>query len=316
MKWSVVILLLLGIVAAGAAAVLMAATRVHREPAVAAEAVDTPIVVAARPLEAYAVVQSDDLKVRKGRISEAPKGHLSDPAFAIGKVLRMSLSEGQLITAAAFATDDSPQSVASKLLPAGKRAKTIALTDDESMRGLLYPGCAVDVLWCFNGTSCQGNPLAKVLLENVPVLAVNRQTVLSGEDAEPTTPSRVDARHSNLVTLLLDARQSEALQLALDQGSIALVMRNPTDTVSGRPPAPLGLSSLAGGYAAPAPAAADRTQGLLSALQAIGKSFNEKLSQVHPVVTAAAPASDNEWEMTIIRGEKIEKAKFLVSAEQ
>ncbi len=180
------------------------------------------------------------------------------------------------------------------------------------MDGLLYPGCLVDVLWCFNGKIARDNPMSKIVLENIPVLAIGKQTVLTPEEnlaSNLTHPASV--RKGNLVTLLLDAKQAEILQLARDQGSIALVMRNPTD-IDAAAPRLLSLSSLAREYL-PGAVGADGSQGFLAALRDFGQAVNEQLSKSRPAVAAEAPTAGHEWETIIIRGQKLEKARFIVS---
>ncbi len=116
MKWSVALLLVVGVLAAGASAVLLAAlgTRAPAGTAMEAASPDVQIIVASRSLEPYTVVTADCVATRKVSQTAAPEGYLGDPAHAIGKALRLSLAKGQLFTRGCFATDDSPQSVASR----------------------------------------------------------------------------------------------------------------------------------------------------------------------------------------------------------
>ncbi len=311
MRFSVVILLVLGVAAAGAAAMLLAASRAKAAPQTSAGA-DVQIVVAARPLDAFTVVRSDCVTTRTLPAADAPQGCLSDTAHVIGKALRVPMAEGELFTRDCFATDNSPQSVASKLLPPGKRAKAVALSDDAAMHGLLYPGCMVDVLWVFNSRVASNNPTSRTLLENVPVLAVGRETALSSENAleDALSPSS-RSRNRSLVTLLVDSQQAEALQLAMDQGSISLALRNPTDALTVAPP-PMSLSRLTG-ESFSLDAAAEAMKSLLAAVGQMGKGFGGTQGGVAP---APAPAPQlKEWETTIIRGgQKTETAKFVIPA--
>lgn len=309
MKWSIVLLLVVGVVAAAAAAVLLATLRSGgRGIGGSTAAGEVQIVVATRALEPYTVVQADAVTTRSVPLAQAPRSYLPDPAYAIGKPLRLPMAEGQLFTSACFANDDSPQSVASKLLPPGKRAKTVALSDDAAMQGLLYPGCMVDVLWCFGGGSTsivQGNAMSKTLLENVPVLAVGRQTALSEDETKESSLSR--SRSNNLVTLLVDAHQAEILQLAIDQGAINLVMRNPRD-VERISPRPVALASLAGSHA-PFTTSQEGLARLLAAARELGRGFGERMQP-----TSEATAMPQEWETVIIRGDKQQTAKFVMSS--
>jgi hypothetical protein len=66
------------------------------------------------------------------------------------------------------------------------------------------------------------------------VLAIQGESVISkselDEQKEKLGPKNVSVNQKLTVTLLVDPRQAEALQLVLDNGQISLAMRNPLDT--------------------------------------------------------------------------------------
>ena len=68
------------------------------------------------------------------------------------------------------------------------------------------------------------------MLREVQVLAVAGDSVVSNSDKESDSKARGRSTSgSKIVTLMVDPKQAEALQLASNNGSIALTIRNPLD---------------------------------------------------------------------------------------
>ena len=153
-----------------------------------------------------------------------------NPSQAIGRVLTVPVAEGQILTESYFIAEGS----GAQRLPAiaeGMRAYTIIL-NSRSLPDpfLLYPGSMVDVL--FSPKMSRGGVSGEVktvkLLQGIQVLAVDGKSVVStpGQGQEAKTSRSGGNRQ---VTLLVDQKQAEALQLALDNGNISLTVRNPLD---------------------------------------------------------------------------------------
>jgi pilus assembly protein CpaB len=306
MRWSIVILLVLGLMAATAAGLLATTWHARSAPAVIAGSPgEAQVVVAARPLEANSVIQADVVAVRSVPRAQAPRGCLGDPALAIGKSLRLPMAQGQLFTAASFVPEESPRNLANRMLAPGQRAKTVSLPEDAAMEGLLYPGCMVDVLWSFKGEESKSEAMSKTLLENVPVLAIGRHTILAedaGDSAENASSRGGSTRQ--LVTLLLDPRQAATLQLAMDHGTISLALRNPTDAIREQSQA-VPLRTLVHGYLPELDNwnAAGWAQGLRDLSKAIGAGMAGTGADPAPV--AQTPARHG-WETVVIRGAKVQ----------
>lgn len=236
MKWSIIALFALGIVAAICAAMLVTSIQVGSVglgtdvQAQEVAPVEVEVVVAARALEALSVIEASAVTTRSISAADAPADALAHPTLVIGKVLLRSVAEGQLISAEALASEGSGVHVASALRP-GMRAVSIALSDSMGLEGLLYPGSVVDVIASMNlraELDGQPRPVSMTLLQGVFVLAVGQRTVVS-EPAGELTSTPVSGRRRPNVTLLVDLQQAEALKLAMQEGSVSLVLRNPTD---------------------------------------------------------------------------------------
>jgi Flp pilus assembly protein CpaB len=92
------------------------------------------------------------------------------------------------------------------------------------------------------------------------------------------------ANESHCVTLLVDSKQAKALQLAMEQGTLSLALRNPLDV-------------------------ADADRDAFWAASLMGNGVQRGNGQgARP--TLAIPAEAPRWEMTIMRGGAVETKSF------
>ncbi len=231
-RWSIVLLAAFGIVAALAAAVLTASLSQGQIQAVMPAAPeDVTILVASMEMKAMSKIDADSIVEKVVSIDEAPPKYYTEPAQIIGKVLILPMIESQAFTKNSFPQEGSGLHLAT-YLPLGKRAVNVSLSDYSGLEGLLYPGSIVDVLASFRISSNTkiGRAVSTTLLQNIEVIAVENLTIVSNSEmAEAATRSSRGSRRNLLITLMVDSRQAEALQLAMEHGTIALAMRNPGD---------------------------------------------------------------------------------------
>ncbi len=242
MKWSLLGLLFLGLVAAACVTAMVLSMQASAKPVQAAAPVaqadpppepvdpDVPVLTAAGDLEARHVLEAGDIAVATMPASVAPEGALAEPVQAIGKVLLVPVKRGQGLVARCFAEEGSGVHLASTLLE-GKRAVNIQLSDPMGMEALLDPGCIVDVLATMKAhdeVDDRDMPISVTLLEGIRVLAVGPRTIFSTEQGDD--PSGRSERPT--VTLLVEPEEAEMLKLAMEEGSVSLSMRNPMDASS------------------------------------------------------------------------------------
>lgn len=232
MKYSILIVIVLGLIAAicmaGIVGVLPAYLRVPGH-ATTRPAPQAKVLVATRDLPAMTIVDAGSVTTKTVGLEAAPAERLSDAVQAIGKVLVVPMTEGQAFTKHSFVSDGSGAQLAAAL-PNGKRAVTVALESDASLRTLIYPGCLVDVITSFKSSSSSGAS-ARTLLQNVQVLAVEDKTIVTSAKTEPGSPVlRQEVGRKCLVTLMVDLEQARLLQAAQREGSVSLALRNPLDT--------------------------------------------------------------------------------------
>ena len=230
MKWSILGLSLLGTVAAACAVVLVLSLQTSASPpppaTVATPPAKVPVIVAARDLEPRQVITADDVATHEVDAEEVPEGALGDPVRTIGRVLITPMKAGQPFLDDSFAGEGSGLHLAATL-PPGRRAVSVSLNDDLGMEDLLYPGAVVDVLTTIkvDETGEGEKQISATILESIFVLAVGNDTIVAPNNDDPTV--RGDRPR---VTLLVDAAQAERLKLAMENGSVSLVLRNPSDT--------------------------------------------------------------------------------------
>lgn len=239
MRWSIVGLLALGLLAAVCSAVLMAMFRAGVKAPVVLGPTTKPaetvqVVVAARDFKPMSVIDGHSLQCREMPRSEAPAGHISSPMRLIGKVMAVSMMEGQPVLESCLATDGTGAQLAAAL-PEGKRAVSIPIPDRSGLENLLYPGCLVDVMASFrispekeNAGGSTAEAISTVLMQGIQVLAVgDRSVVSSGPDTKVGEAVRPRSARCQTASLLVDPVQAEALQLAMEHGTLSLALRNP-----------------------------------------------------------------------------------------
>jgi pilus assembly protein CpaB len=235
MRWQFLGLLLIGVVAAVCAAILVASLKTApvTQQAVQAPGPQAPpevkIVVATRALDRMTTIREDMVKETKVPAEAAPEGAYPASVALVGKILVAPVVEGQPFTKNCFATSGPGVHLAATL-PEGMRAMSISLSDYSSLDGLLYPGCAVDVLASFDMRSKADDKetgvISTTILRGVQVLAIEDKTAVSSGDKDEKV-SRQDRRRR--VTLMVTPKQAEELQLAMEHGMLSLSMRNPQD---------------------------------------------------------------------------------------
>ena len=330
MKMTIVFLVVLGLVAAICAVFLVQAVRIDILGR-GAKSKEVQVVTVKKDLPMMSVITSDSIETITMKRDDAPAGFLSSPAQTIGKILAKPVVAQEVLTNLSFITQGSSAQLMAAV-PPGMRAFEIMLSSRNVSGGLLYPGCVVDVLASFklagssNRGDSKGEAISTTLLREIQVLAVRDESVMSKpetEDDETAASKGTSSSRQNLsVTLLLDPRQAEALQLAMDNGSIALSMRNPLDST----PVDLDATVL--------------SRGRLSKLGSLmGTSVNNPRRAVEegatymPAIAADGTAilpegqeaanpldafsmwngEPSSWDVTVIRGKEVKEEEVKVS---
>jgi pilus assembly protein CpaB len=189
------------------------------------------VLVVLRALEAGAQITDDALGVK-----DIPQAYVEDRAVRESDKNRvLGLRVGSLVQApqtlmwSDLSVTSEERRELSTLVQPGRRAVTIAF-DNGVMAALVRPGDSVDVIAV--GDSRAESRTAKVLLQNVLVLAVGSST---GADGRGDALKR-ELREGDL-TLSVTLPEAQQLALARERGDLSVAVRNVDDAqISERAP--------------------------------------------------------------------------------
>ena len=100
-----------------------------------------------------------------------------------------------------------------------KRAMSVKVDEVIGVSGFIKPGDHVDVMVTIDQDAKSQNPVAKMILGNLKVLAAGMQYEKSGSEKDP--------KPVQVMTLEVDIEEAEKLALASTQGKLRLALRNP-----------------------------------------------------------------------------------------
>ena len=251
MKWTIVGLFALGVIAAVAAAVLVAKFSASGDSATDnpdQPIPDVPVVVATKPLEPMTIITPDAVTIATKKRSILPLGSFTDTSQVLSKVLKSNAQQGEILKETDFYTKGSPAELAAALKD-GERCVNVALNDSMGLEALLYPGSLIDVMCSMHLRSQDENqsteqPISMTLIEKCRVLAVGRETIVHQTDGAASSDEGAAQRAGRpTVALAVTTDQAEKLKLAMQEGSVSLSLRNPRDN-SQVPVRVTGLASL------------------------------------------------------------------------
>ncbi len=139
-----------------------------------------------------------------------------------GRVAVVNIAPREPITEARLAPEGTAGGL-SAIIPEGYRAMTVKVDDVVGISGFIMPGTLVDIVVVIvpSETGMQQDPISKIVLQNIKVLA-------NGQNIDKPESER-EANSVKAVTLLVTPEQAEKLALASSEGKLQLVMRNSID---------------------------------------------------------------------------------------
>lgn len=181
------------------------------------------IVIVGKKLPRGIRLKESDLKLREWPERLATKEYIRDLKEAVGRVVIAKTIPGEPLLKDKLAPIDSAEGL-STLIPSGRRAISIRVTEITGVAGFLLPGSRVDVHATFKLKTKKGSGntyLTKTILQNVEVLAAGGEKEAGQKKGRIRVP---------VVTLLLTPTESDKLAFAATVGeSIWLSMRKPRD---------------------------------------------------------------------------------------
>ena len=174
-----------------------------------------PVVVAARDVPEGERLDRLALAVNQWPQGTIPQGAFSNPDLLVGRVTRVAVFRGEAIVPGRLAPPGTGPGIEVKITP-GKRAMAVKINDVVGINGLIQPNSRVDVLVTLKEDMAQTKQRAKVFMSNMRVLSVGTE-MDRGDDGKPI--------NATTATLEVTPDEAERLAVAMNQGTIQLVLR-------------------------------------------------------------------------------------------
>jgi pilus assembly protein CpaB len=204
------------------------------------------VVVAKVDIPLGTKIEAEQLSTVQFPAGAIPEGTFDNAAKLVGRVTVVGVAARETVTDFKLAPEGSQGGI-SAVIPAGYRAMTVKVDDVIGVAGFLTPGTMVDVLTVIDppGNTISSNPISKIVLQNVKVLA-------SGQNLDKPKDER-EANAVKAVTLQVTPEQAEKLALASTEGKLRLMLRNMIDQDDQQTHGADKKSLLSGEHAMPAP---------------------------------------------------------------
>jgi len=149
-----------------------------------------------------------------------PEGHFTSVETAKDRVLLVDLKRNELLLESKLAPVGMTSGGVAAVTDPNKRAMSVKVDDVIGVAGFIKPADHVDVMVTIEPPGGKHeNSIAKMILENVKVLAAGTQMERKGKDEEPAQVT--------VITVEVDVDEAEKLALASNQGKLRLALRNP-----------------------------------------------------------------------------------------
>jgi pilus assembly protein CpaB len=180
------------------------------------------VVVAKVAINAGEKLIAEQLETIQFPRGAAPDGVFESPGKLVGRVAVVAIAAREPVTDFKLAPEGSAGGLSS-MIPEGYRAMTVKVDDVVGVSGFIMPGALVDVVVVINPVDNGGqqNPISKIVLQNIKVLANGQNIDRPKSEREPESVKAV--------TLQVLPEQAEKLALAVSEGKLQLVMRSSVD---------------------------------------------------------------------------------------
>lgn len=149
-----------------------------------------------------------------------PEGYFTSVDVAKDRVLLVDLKRNELLLESKLAPVGMTSGGVAAVTDPNKRAMSVKVDDVIGVAGFIKPADHVDVMVTIEPTGGKHeNSIAKMILENVKVLAAGTQMERKGKDEDPAQVT--------VITVEVDVDEAEKLALASNQGKLRLALRNP-----------------------------------------------------------------------------------------
>lgn len=184
------------------------------------------IITASKDIPEGSTIDRLSLSTREWPAGTTPAGAFVSMDSVVGRVARVAVFAGEPLVPGRLAPTGSGAGLETKI-PPGMRAMAVRINDVAGISGLLQPNSRVDVLVTLSDGTKNDDQVAKLFMENMRVLSVGTE-VQRDADGKPN--------NATTVTLGVTPEEAERLAVAMNRGSVQLVLRGygDPDTVGTR----------------------------------------------------------------------------------
>ena len=175
-----------------------------------------PVVVTATDLTFGVKLDRAMVRLAQYPKDAVPEGAYSSIDSVVGQTTKVFMSAREPVTAIKMSSRGGGLSM---LVKPTMRAASLEVNQVSGVSGFVLPGDRVDVLVTVDPRDMHDDAVTRTVLQNTEVLAAGQKT--EQQDNKPITVQAV--------TLLVSPEGAETLALALHEGKIHLVLRNPED---------------------------------------------------------------------------------------
>jgi pilus assembly protein CpaB len=249
------------------------------------------IAVATHNVPAGARLDAGSITMAAWPREHVPAGAITDARAAVGRIVRAPVAANAPILSSALYENEMVAGLLPVMIPPGMRAMAVPVDEVSGVAGFVMPHTRVDVLVALRVQAGMESAKAKIVLENIEVLAIAQQ--LDNASRQPQVV--------RVVTLLVTPEEAERLALASREGTLRLAIRRYDDdrlvATSGT-----NLEGLLRSYSAAESTRSRRSHSVRRASQAIapvrvevmhGMGHREIVSFINGAVARGAETNQN-----------------------
>ncbi len=180
------------------------------------------VVVANEDIPAGTAISAESVRLVLLPAEAVPEGWFDEMSRVSGRIAVSPFRRNEPVLEPKLAPVDVTRGGIATLTGQDKRAIAVHVDEVVAVAGFIQQGDHVDVLATLHTDEDKSRPVTKIILENVPVLAIGE----NAKDASKIAPVGL-AEGPHVMTLEVSPREAEKLTLAASEGRIHLVLRHP-----------------------------------------------------------------------------------------
>ena len=181
----------------------------------------TNVMVASDDIAAGSTIITTQVKTVSWPSTTLPAGTFSNSSDVVGRVALNSFAKGEPIIESKLVPKEGQTGILTYKIPEGHRAMTVGVDQVSGVAGFITPGNRVDVVLTTNQLPNLQQPVSRIVLQDVPVLAIGQIVQQEQKEGKPQIVPTV--------TMDVNPVDAEKLAIASTQGKLQLVLRRAGD---------------------------------------------------------------------------------------